>query len=84
MTAAKYTIDTGLDSLELTRDDLRDASRFRGIIAARKAEDASEGKLRDAVRGAREHGESWNVIGTALEMSRDEARRLYGTDQDDS
>lgn len=61
--------DTGLDRLDLDRADFRDAVHFRRIIAARKNLADAEQELRDAVAAARGAGDSWTVIGAALEIT---------------
>lgn len=58
--------------------ELKDATNFRRIVAAREAvEQANEG-LREAVRQARADGDSWTVIGAALDISRQAAYQRFG------
>lgn len=73
-------LDPGLDHLIDSLDSaaFRDAVHFRRIIAARKALAAAERELRDAVAAAREAGDSWTIIGAALETSRQAAQQRFG------
>lgn len=70
--------DALIDSLEAS--DLRDASHFRRIIAARKGVADAEAELRAAVAAAREAGDSWTVIGAALDTTRQAAFQRFGKD----
>lgn len=67
--------ETGLDP---TTHPARDASGFRRIIAAREAVARSEDELRQAVADARAAGDSWTVIGAALDISRQAAQQRFG------
>ncbi len=58
--------------------DVRDAKYFREIIAARHAVEEAEQRLRDAVTAARAAGDSWTIIGAALEVSRQAAQQRFG------
>lgn len=69
---------TGLDSI--APDSLRDGAAFRRIIAARKGVSVAEQELRDAVKAARAAGESWSVIGLALDTTRQAAFQRFGKD----
>lgn len=69
---------TGLDQLDPAKSEARDASHFREIIAARKAVDDADEGLRAAVAAAREAGESWTLIGAALDTSRQAAYQRFG------
>jgi hypothetical protein len=69
--------DTGLDELDAAHP-ARDAAHFRRIIAARRNLAAAEQELRDVVRAAREAGDSWTVIGTALDTTRQAAQQRFG------
>lgn len=73
MTTTHTDTDTGLDQLDPATRPSRDASHFRRIIAARQATEAAEQELRDAVRAARDAGDSWAVIGAALGVSKQTA-----------
>ena len=70
---------SGLDDLDVTTHPARDAAGFRRILAARRGLSAAEQELRDAVRAAREAGDSWTVIGAALDISRQAAQQRFGT-----
>jgi hypothetical protein len=69
---------TGLDSLVPGEVQSRDAVHFRKIIAARKKVAESEQELRDAVQAARDAGDSWTVIGAALDTTRQAAFQRFG------
>jgi hypothetical protein len=68
---------TGLDQLDVATQPARDAAHFRRIITAQRNLAAAEQELRDAVKAAREAGDSWTVIGAALDVSR--RRRSKGS-----
>lgn len=70
-----------LDRLTPAARPARDASAFRRIIAARKAVEAAEAELADAVAAAREAGDSWTVIGAALDVSRQAAHERFAPAQ---
>jgi hypothetical protein len=70
--------DHGLDNLDPAKTPARDATHFRRIIAARKNLATAEDELRQAVAAAREAGESWTVIGTALDTTRQAAYQRFG------
>ena len=70
--------ESGLDSLEPDVHPARDASNFRRIIAARNAVDDAESRLREAVLEARADGDSWTVIGAALDVSKQAAQQRFG------
>jgi hypothetical protein len=81
MTKLKANRDnTGLDQLDVATHPARNAAHFRRIIAARQGLAASEQELRDAVRAAREAGDSWTVIGAALDTTRQAAQQRFGND----
>jgi hypothetical protein len=69
--------DTGLDALDPAVTPSRDASHFRAIVAASDAAAAAEEGLRAAVRAAREAGDSWTVIGTALGVTKQAAQQRF-------
>jgi hypothetical protein len=69
---------TGLDELDVATHPARDAAHFRRIITARRNLSAAEQELRDAVQAAREAGDSWTVIGAALDISRQAAQQRFG------
>lgn len=72
--------DTGLDTVGPTTHPARDTTSFRRIVAARAQVEAAEGELRSAVKAAREAGDSWTVIGAALETTRQAAQQRFGND----
>ena len=81
MTKLKANHDnTGLDQLDVATHPARDAAHFRRIIAARQALAAAEREVRDAVRAARDAGDSWTVIGAALDTTRQAAQQRVGND----
>lgn len=69
---------TGLDQLDPSVTEARDASGFRRIVAAKQAVEDAEAKLRSAVLDARAAGDSWAVIGAALDTSRQNAYQRFG------
>lgn len=69
---------TGLDALAPSKVESRDALHFRKIIAARKKVAEAEHELRDAVQAARDAGDSWTVIGAALDTTRQAAFQRFG------
>lgn len=71
---------TGLDDLDPSTTPARDAVHFRRIIKAREALAAAELELHDAVRAAREAGDSWTIIGAALDTTRQAAQQRFGGD----
>ncbi len=70
---------TGLDELEPGKNPARDAAPFRRIQAARANLAAAEDELREAVRASREAGDSWTIIGAALDTSRQAAQQRFGS-----
>lgn len=80
MTKLKTDPDrTGLDQLDVATHPSRDAAGFRRIIAARRNLSAAERELRDAVAAARQAGDSWTVIGAALDITRQAAQQRFGS-----
>lgn len=80
MTIKTRSETTGLDQLDPTGHPARDAVHFRRILAARKAIADAEQELRDAVKAARDAGDSWTVIGAALDTTRQAAFQRFGRD----
>ena len=79
MTKTKSDHDaTGLDQLDPTTTPARDAADFRHILAARANLAAAEQELRDAVHAARDAGDSWSIIGAALDTTRQAAQQRFG------
>ena len=75
---AKTTDAAGLDALDPSKAPARDAAHFRHIIAAREKIADAERELRDAVQAARDAGDSWTVIGAALDTTRQAAFQRFG------
>lgn len=69
---------TGLDQLDQVVNQARDAVHFRRILAARQGIVAAEQELRDAVKAARDAGDSWTVIASALDTTRQAAQQRFG------
>lgn len=80
MTIHKSDVDevAGLEDLDPAVHRARDASGFRGIVTARHDLAAAEQRLRDAVAEARAAGDSWTIIGAALDISRQAAQQRFG------
>lgn len=78
MTTKNRTDSSGLDELDPATHEGRDATHFRRIIAARQQIAEAESELRAAVRAAREAGDSWTVIGAALDTTRQAAYQRFG------
>lgn len=78
MTTKTPTERTGLDQLDPDALVVRDAKSFRRIIRARANIADAEQELRDAVAAAREAGDSWTVIGAALDTTRQAAYQRFG------
>lgn len=78
MTNVNHEVEHGLDQLDPKTTEARDAQHFRRIIAARKNLRAAEQELHDAVSAAREAGDSWAVIGAALDTTRQAASQRFG------
>ena len=72
------TEPTGLSALDPAKTRARDAVHLRRIMGARKKVTAAEQELRDAVQAARDAGDSWTVIGAALETTRQAAFQRFG------
>lgn len=77
-TKRKNADATGLSTLDAGKIPARDAIHFRNIIAARKKVAQAEQELRDAVQAARDAGDSWTVIGAALDTTRQAAFQRFG------
>lgn len=79
MNAHTHTDDfTGLDTLDPATTPARDATHFRQIRVARANLDQAEADLHDAVASARDAGDSWTIIGAALETTRQAAYQRFG------
>lgn len=76
---------TNINDIERALDDLdpagivaRDAVHFRRIIAAQEGVSRADRELHDAVREAREAGDSWLSIGMALGVTKQAAQKRFG------
>ncbi|MGJ9411870.1 hypothetical protein ACHAAC_04090 [Aeromicrobium sp. CF4.19] len=69
---------TGLDDLDPATAPARDAVHFRRIVAARQQVSDAEDGLREAVQAAREAGDSWTIIGAAMDTTRQAAHERFG------
>ncbi|MDO9397521.1 MAG: hypothetical protein Q7T71_13320, partial [Herbiconiux sp.] len=58
----------------------RDAAHFRRILAERQQVGEAEQEPRDAVRAARDAGDSWAAIDAALDTTRQAAYQRFGRD----
>ncbi|MDR3068361.1 MAG: hypothetical protein LBU50_02525 [Cellulomonas sp.] len=67
-----------LDAITPATHPARDATGFRAIIAARQAVADADEALRRAVADARAAGDSWTVIGAALDTTRQAAFQRFG------
>jgi len=70
----------GLDDLDPSKIPAGHAVHFRRIIRAREALAATELELHDAVRAAREAGDSWTIIGAALDTTRQDSQQRFEND----
>ncbi len=71
-------IEKVLDDLDPATAQARDAVHFRRIIAAKEGVAQAERELHDAVRAAREAGDSWLSIGLALGVTKQAAQKRFG------
>lgn len=71
-------INAWLDTVEPDRADARDAKHFRRIVAADAAMKNAELELRNAVAEARAAGDTWDMIGMALGVTRQAAYQRFG------
>ena len=78
MSTKTHSEQTGLDELDPGKDPARDAVHFRRIQAARAHLAGAEDELREAVRAARDAGDSWTTIGAALDTTRQAAQQRFG------
>lgn len=69
---------TGLDQLGPAVSPARDAVNFRRVLAARQGIAAAEQELREAVKAAQNAGDSWTVIASALDATRQAAQQRFG------
>ena len=78
MEVSRSAPEHGLDGLDPSTTPARDAAPFRGVVAARAAVDDADRQLREAVAAARAAGDSWTVIGAALDVTRQAAQQRFG------
>jgi hypothetical protein len=71
-------INAWLDTVEPDPADARDTTYFRRIVAADAALKNADADLRSAVADARAAGDTWDVIGLALGVSRQAAYQRFG------
>lgn len=69
---------TELDQLDPAANPARDAVHFRRILAARQGIADAKQELRDAVKAAPNVGDSWAVIASALDATRQAAQQCFG------
>lgn len=76
---------TGMNDVEHMLNELdpatvtaRDAAHFRRIQAAQDGVTQADRELHDAVRSAREAGDSWLSIGMALGVTKQAAQKRFG------
>lgn len=72
------TVEDWLDNLDPATAPARDGQNMRRISAALEAMHAAEQDLVEAVQQARQAGDSWAMIGTALGTSRQAAYQRFG------
>ncbi len=78
MATRTWTDKSGLAKVDPRTHQARDAVHFRRILAARQQVADAEQELRDAVQAARDAGDSWTIIGAALDTSRQAAFQRFG------
>ena len=81
MTTSHLNDAAGPGDLDPSTNPARDATNFRRIIAARKQVDTAKQELQEAVNAARASGDSWTVIGAALDISKQAAYQRFGKRQ---
>jgi hypothetical protein len=69
-------LEEWLDSIDV--DEMRDPAELRRIGAALTAVEAANSELVEAVRAARDAGESWSHIGLILKTSKQGAAQRFG------
>jgi hypothetical protein len=71
-------LERWLDAIEPNPADARDATHMRRIIAAATALQDAEEELHSAVAAARDAGDTWDMIGVALGVTRQAAFQRFG------
>ncbi len=71
-------VERMLDDLDPATVTARDAVHFRRIIAAREGVVRADRELHDAVREARDAGDTWLSIGMALGVTKQAAQKRFG------
>ncbi len=72
-------IEKALDELDPRSVTALDAVHFKRIIAAKEGVARADRELHDAVRAAREAGDSWFTIGMALGVTKQAAQKRFGS-----
>jgi len=67
-----------LEAITAETHPARDATHFRRILAARTRVAEAEAELQAAVNAARAAGDSWTIIGAALDTTRQAAYQRFG------
>lgn len=71
-------VEGALDALDPAIVTARDAVHFRRVIAANGGVARADRELHEAVRSAREAGDSWLSIGLALGVTQQAAQKRFG------
>lgn len=71
-----------LDNLDPDEVEVVDPVELRRVGLAKRGIEYAEEELRDAVKSAREAGQSWAAIGRTLGISRQAAHERFGGDSD--
>ncbi|SIJ34300.1 hypothetical protein [Mycobacteroides abscessus] len=69
--------DAGLHTVNPKVNPARDATAFRRIVAAVEAVQEADSELVEAVRSARQVGDSWTAIAVALGTTRQAAQQRF-------
>ena len=69
-------VDDFIDSIDIST--MRAGSRLREIATASQDAKEADERLHEAVRAAREAGDSWTAIGLVLGTSKQNAHRKFG------
>jgi hypothetical protein len=71
-------LERWLNAIEPNPADARDATHMRRIVAAATALQDAEEELHSAVAAARDAGDTWDMIGVALGVTRQAAYQRFG------